>query len=91
MRTLERLKNLPNFKPCPICGSEPKLHTNTYDPWGDGGGDITEYWYECDGCGIIKGGRFNTYSNSAADVQKEASEDWNEVVDYLKTKIKEEK
>ena len=93
MRTLERLKNLPDkktyLKPCPICGSAPKLYTDTYDPWGDGGGTVTDYWYECEGCGIIKSGRFNTLGN-ITNCEKEAAEDWNEVVEYLKTRIKDE-
>ena len=91
MMTLEKLKALKNkqssIKPCPICGGEAKIQANTYDPWGDGGGNVTDYWYECDGCGIIKGGRFDTYGKTHDEARAAAKQDWNEVVDYLNTII----
>ena len=92
MKTLDKIKELQSknskTKVCPICGAEPKLEYRTYDPWGDGGGDVTEYWFECSGCGIIKAGSFSTYSSSVTKAQEECLADWNEVVDYLTPMIK---
>ena len=70
-------------KACPICGSAPKLRSERYDPWGDGAGYMTDYWYECDGCGIIKAGNFSDGHHSVEEAKKEAAKDWNEVVDYV--------
>ena len=93
MGTIERLLSLQNekyassLKTCPICGKAPILQSNKYDPWGDGGGTITDYWYECNGCGIIKAGKFSTYNDNSATATQKAEKDWNEVVDYLNNKI----
>jgi hypothetical protein len=86
-KTIDRLKNIrkerSDTKICPICGYEAKVKSNTYDPWGDGGGTITEYWCECSGCGIIKAGAFSTYNDDCDTAQRKAKEDWNSVIDYL--------
>ncbi len=90
-KTIDRLKEIKkersDTRVCPICGNEAKVKSNTYDPWGDGGGDITDYWCECSGCGIIKAGAFSTYNDSPFEAQQKAKEDWNSVVDYLNETI----
>ena len=90
-KTIDRLKSIKeetkNKRVCPICGSEATIKSNTYDPWGDGGGTITDFWCECSGCGIIKAGAFSTYNDSPSEAQQKAKEDWNSVVDYLNKNI----
>ena len=80
-RLLDRInkQSNSNCRPCPICGAQPECKSDTYDPWGDGGGTITDYWYECSGCGTIKGGVFcdDNYKVS----KQTALQDWNETVD----------
>lgn len=70
-----------NLRPCPICGAQPECKSDTYDPWGDGAGTITDHWYECSGCGTIKGGAFSTYNDSHSEAERKALQDWNETVD----------
>jgi len=90
-KTIDRLnilrKEQIDTRVCPICGNKAEMKSNTYDPWGDGGGTITEYWCECGGCGIIKAGVFSTYHNDHATAERKAKEDWNSVVDYLNENI----
>jgi len=91
MGTIDRIKSIKEkatiAKTCPICGAAPKLRSSQYDPWGDGAGYMTDYWYECGGCGIIKAGSFSDDGSSRYDERKnaetEAAKDWNEVVDYV--------
>ena len=91
MGTIAKLKEIKAknsaTRVCPICGSVAKMESSEYDPWGDGAGTVKDYWCECEGCGIIKGGRFSTYDDSVADAQRQAEKDWNEVIDYLNTII----
>lgn len=90
-KTVEKLKTIKNNRIntrfCPLCGSEAKMESSTYDPWGDGGGKITDYWCECSGCGIIKAGAFSTYNDNPSEAQQKAKKDWNETIDYLNSII----
>lgn len=99
MRTIEKIiaaqKNRDNIRFCPLCNSEPEIESSTYDPWGDGAGNITEYWCQCSGCGVIRAESFTTYNYTSSEAQQRAKEDWNETIDYLNSiiifKKKEEK
>ena len=80
-RLLDRInkQSNSNLRPCPICGAQPKRKSDTYDPWGDGVGTVTDSWYECSGCGTIKGGVFNDDDYKIRE--QKALQDWNETID----------
>ena len=80
------------LKPCPLCGSAPQLKLYECDPWGDGAGYATVYYYQCSGCGYIRanGAMSTSYSDNAQAFEK-AKEDWNstteEVIDLIKERV----
>lgn len=55
-------------KPCPFCGSKPKIHYNI-----DSFHDI-EYYIQCGGCGLVFNDSWGTYH--ADDIEKEVDK-WN--------------
>ena len=89
MRTIDKLKGKLIHadyigKACPICGAAPTVKSRGFDPWGDMGYDCcTDYWLECSGCGIIKGGSYDDINDKAEEAKNKAIQDWNEVVDYV--------
>lgn len=89
MGTIDRLKEKLEHKDyigkaCPICGAAPTIKSRGFDPWGDMGYDCcTEYWLECSGCGIIKAGAYDNINIKDTEAKDKATQDWNEVVDYV--------
>ena len=78
------------LKPCPLCGSAPLLQQYRYDPWGDGAGDATVYYYQCSGCGYIRSHELiSTSYASDAKIREEAKKDWNSVTEEIITMMKE--
>ena len=78
------------LKPCPLCGSAPELRQYQCDPWGDGAGYATVYYYQCSGCGYIRAHELMSTSYSGnAKVQEDAKEDWNAVTEEIITMMKE--
>lgn len=77
------------LKPCPLCGSAPQLKTYQCDPWGDGGGYATVYYYQCSGCGYIRAHELMFTSAYSSQIEEQVKEDWNSVVKEIITMMKE--
>lgn len=78
------MENYVSVKLCPICGEAPERITQDLGrPGGHGYPGCTQYRYECECCGLLKGNPSDDISGSKEDAIRRAKEYWNAEADRI--------